>query len=354
MINLQEIFERSKQNHSFNEFDRVLIIDGLNTWIRVAASIAIVNDNGMHVGGITGFLMSIASNIREFRPSKCIVVFDGKGGSLRRRKVFAEYKANRTGKFKPKQLDGYELNDDDAKESLKWQLQRTINYLNALPVQIICLDNIEADDTIAFACKQHYEDHSNKIRIVSTDRDFLQLLSDQIEVYSPVKKVLYHQSTIKSELNIHPNNYLLYRVLTGDNSDNIPGVDGLGLKTILKCFPEFSNQELTYDDIFEICEEKVKHKKPLKIYQTILDSKDQLDINHQLMQLAATDISLNSKIKISDIINEPIMKLDKQKFKQLAFEDGLKIKNVDNWLYDSFNGLNVWAITSENMDTTFK
>lgn len=344
MNNLLQIFEQNKQNKSFDVNDRVLIIDSTNTFIRVISSIAVLNDNGTNVGGITGFLRSIGSNIRDFKASRCIIVFDGKGGSLRRRKLYPEYKANRTGKFKPKQVEGFELNEDGIAESMKWQMQRTVMYLENLPVQIVCLDNIEADDTIAYICKQYFEDHSNKIRIVSTDRDFLQLVNEKIEVYSPVKKVTYTKNKIREELQIHPDNYLLYRTLTGDNSDNIPGITGLGLKTLIKHFPEVLHEKIEYEQLFTICNAKVAEKKPKQIYQTILDNKEQIDINYKLMQLHETDISAHSKMSITDIVDVDIKKLNKINFKKLISEDYISIsKDLDNWLYSTFISLNVWA-----------
>ena len=75
--------------------DKVLIIDGLNTFIRVFSVIATTNDDGIHVGGIVGFLRSIGYTINMFRPTRVIIVFDGKGGSNRRRKILPEYKQNR-------------------------------------------------------------------------------------------------------------------------------------------------------------------------------------------------------------------------------------------------------------------
>ena len=75
--------------------DKVLIIDGLNTFIRVFSVIPTTNDDGIHVGGIVGFLRSIGYTINMFRPTRVIIVFDGKGGSSRRRKLYPEYKQKR-------------------------------------------------------------------------------------------------------------------------------------------------------------------------------------------------------------------------------------------------------------------
>jgi 5'-3' exonuclease len=88
MIDLNAIFERSKERRVFDSDDRILIIDGHNTFIRVISSVAALNIDGMNVGGITGFLRSIGSNIRDFNPTRCIVVFDGKGGSTRRKSIY--------------------------------------------------------------------------------------------------------------------------------------------------------------------------------------------------------------------------------------------------------------------------
>ena len=75
-----------------NPNDKVLIIDGLNTFIRVFSVIPTTNDDGIHVGGIVGFLRSLGYTINMFRPTRVIIVFDGKGGSTRRRKLYPEYK----------------------------------------------------------------------------------------------------------------------------------------------------------------------------------------------------------------------------------------------------------------------
>ena len=78
-----------------NPNDKVLIIDGLNTFIRVFSVVPITNVDGAHVGGIIGFLKSIGFAIKMHNPTRCIIVFDGEGGSDRRRKLFPEYKAKR-------------------------------------------------------------------------------------------------------------------------------------------------------------------------------------------------------------------------------------------------------------------
>jgi len=92
---LNEIKEQGGSELGDNPNENVLIIDGLNTFIRVFSVIPTTNDDGTHIGGIVGFLKSIGYTINMFRPTRCIIVFDGKGGSSRRRKLYPEYKAKR-------------------------------------------------------------------------------------------------------------------------------------------------------------------------------------------------------------------------------------------------------------------
>ena len=75
--------------------DRVLIVDGLNTFIRAFAVNPAINEDGLHIGGMMGFLKSIRYTCDILKPSRCIIVFDGKNGSKRRQKIYPEYKGTR-------------------------------------------------------------------------------------------------------------------------------------------------------------------------------------------------------------------------------------------------------------------
>lgn len=343
-MNFDEIFnsiDQERQAQNINS--KVLIIDGLNTWIRIFASVPTISENGEHIGGILGFLRSIASNIRDFNPTRCVLVFDGRGGSLRRKKIYPEYKNNRTHKHSLRR----DLFSDPELEQqeMRRQLLRILNYLTNLPVQILGVDNIEADDVIAHLTKQYFEPKGSKVRIVSTDRDFLQLINGQIEVYSPVKKKLYQTEDILESFGLIPDNYLLYRMIDGDTSDNIPGINGIGLKTLLKEFPELGTEVVTKEQLFQKCESKLNEKKVKKIFQLIAENEHILDRNYRLMQLNDTDISLDSKLRIQSLIEQPINPINKVNLRQLISEDYLHkhLRNFDEWLQLSFSLLNVWA-----------
>ena len=120
--------------------DKVLIIDGLNTFIRVFSVIPTTNDDGVHVGGMVGFLRSIGYTINMFRPTRVIIVFDGKGGSTRRRKLYPEYKQNRKTKYRVNRAYDF-ASQEDEKQNMIMQLQRVVEYLDALPITVLSYDN---------------------------------------------------------------------------------------------------------------------------------------------------------------------------------------------------------------------
>ena len=111
---------------------------------------------------------------------------------------------------------------------------------------------------------------------MSTDKDFLQLVNDTTIVWSPTKKKIYNRKSVFEEYGIDAKNILVYRVLDGDKSDNIPGVYGCGIKTLIKRFPEITEQkEISVDDLFELTEQKIEETKgKIKIYNDILKAKE--------------------------------------------------------------------------------
>ena len=312
--------------------DKVLIIDGLNTFIRVFSVIPTTNEDGIHIGGIVGFLRSIGYTINMIRPTRTIIVFDGKGGSNRRRKIYPEYKQNRRTKYRVNRSNSF-ASQADEKQNMIMQIQRVVEYLDTLPVTVLSYDNIEADDTIGYVCRQVLTD--SQITIMSTDKDFLQLANGRIKIWSPTKKKMYDENMVLEEYGISSHNYIWYRVLDGDKSDNISGVRGLGLKTIQKKLPFLSENRIVEMD--EVLNELPEHK-------------DTIELNYRLMQLSDVDISGSTKTKIIQRVNEPINRLIKFQFEKMFLEDKLftALPNVTSWLLTNFNQLNRYAEKTHN------
>ena len=335
---LNQIKESGGEIDSGKPNDSVMLIDGMNLFIRVFSAIPTTNEDGVHVGGIVGFLRSLAFNINMIRPTRIIVVFDGKGGSNRRRKIFPQYKMGRKMSYRLNRANNY-LTRDEEQQMMIRQLNRVVEYLECLPVSIMNMENIEADDVIGYLSKHIYK--NNKTTIVSTDKDFLQLVDKTTNVYSPTKKIMYDEDKVFEEYGIHPSNFLLFRMFDGDKSDGIPGVNGIGKKTLIKLFPFIGTEDkYTLDDIYRSAETQ---KVPM--CEKILQSKDLLDMNKTLMDLEDGIITGNTKLKVKEIMERPIQRVIKHRFQKMFLEDKLyqALPNLNSWLATTFNRLNFMA-----------
>jgi DNA polymerase-1 len=231
------------------------------------------------------------------------------------------------------------MDEEQERLSMKQQFVWLNDILDYLPVQTMIYDGIEADDTIAYLTKHNESDLGNEVVIVSTDKDFLQLVSDKVKVFSPTKKKMYNRQVVFDEFGIWPENLLLYRTLDGDKSDNIPGIRGCGIKTLLKRFPELSeDRTITHEDLFQMCEEK---QGKIKLYDDILKAKDQLLMNKRLMELDEPHIPTNQKLNILDRFNESDIEFKKldflrvgQKYKVLQ-----NWRDINDWLHSTFHNI---------------
>ena len=221
--------KESKQEVLYRN-SRVLLIDSLNTFLRSFVVVHHLNPQGNHVGGLTGFLKSIGYAIDLINPTRVILVFDGEGASTNKKYLYPDYKANRH----LKKITNWDFdNQEEESEAITSQMVRLIQYLKCLPIDIIIEDKIEADDVIGYITTVLRDE----VYIMSSDKDYLQLVNDKVKVYSPTKKKIYTTNLVKQDTGVPPLNYLNQKVLLGDNGDNVPGVKGLGEKTVNKLFP---------------------------------------------------------------------------------------------------------------------
>ena len=248
--------------------DHILIVDAMNTLIRSFSLLKAMNPSGAHIGGLVGFLRSLGYVTRIFDPTRVLIVWDGKGGSSNRKNIDPNYKAQRA----TSRITHWGLydNKEEETEALIGQLFRTQDYLECLPLQQIVIEKLEADDIIAYLAKRA-SNAGKKVTIVSSDKDFYQLIDKNIEVYAPVKKKTFTMNNVKEEIGVLPQNYNIVKALLGDNSDNIPGVKGLGIKTILSEWKSFTyDKNASLQDIYDHCETQLDQEKPKKIFAKIL------------------------------------------------------------------------------------
>ena len=318
--------------------DHILVIDAMNMLIRSFSLLKAMNPSGQHIGGLVGFMRSLGYVTRIFDPTRVVVVWDGKGGSANRKNIDPNYKAQRA----TSRITHWGLYDTKAEEqeALIGQLYRTQDYINCLPIHQIVMEKLEADDIIAYLAKQASK-NNKKVTIVSSDKDFLQLIDSNINVYAPVKKKTFNQSNILEEIKVLPENYNIVKALLGDNSDNLQGVKGLGIKTILSEWKEFTTDpSATLQNVWKHCETQLDVKKPKKVFAKIIDNWDRVLTNYELMNLHTTVLDDKEKEHILNVIKSSIPTLQTGGFLHLLDQDKIEgiTKNTPLWL-ENFRGL---------------
>jgi len=325
-----------EQGEETVEGQRVLMIDGLNLFFRNFAMLNMVNPDGVHVGGLGGFFRSLGALIRQIQPTSVYVVFDGAGSANNRKNLLPEYKSGRN----LQRITNWEVFDthedeDDAKVD---QIVRIIQYLKTLPVKTVSIDKVEADDIIAHLCTVIPKQEKDKVFIVSSDKDFIQLVNKNVIVYRPMEKEFYTEETVKEKFNMSPSNFIIYKTLMGDNSDKVKGVKGLGEKKLYKLFPELQTTNLTLDDVYNICEGKFKEH---VIYARIIQGIDDLEKNYKIMDLSNPMLDENEKNYLNQVVDSNTLNYIPEQFLAFYNEDQLggMIRNVEFWIKDVFENL---------------
>jgi len=185
------------------------------------------------------------------------------------------------------------------------------------------------------------EKHNSTCFIVSSDKDFLQLVTDKIIVYRPMEKEYYTPKVVEEKFGLLPHNFILHKTLLGDNSDNVKGIKGLGAKGIFKKFPELKTEELTLQDIFDISARKFKDH---IVYSRIIQEQDRIETNYKVMDLSTPLIDDKGKEYINDLIDEDLPEFNSEMFISFYEEDKLggMIRNLEYWLRDIFEPLKLY------------
>jgi 5'-3' exonuclease len=222
---------------------------------------------------------------------------------------------------------------------MRLQMSKLSEYLECLPVTLISIDNIEADDTIAYLTTDVFRPIGSEVIIMSDDKDFIQLVDGKTSVWRPVEKKYYTPKEVNEKFGVPSHNFIHYKVFMGDGSDNIKGINGVGIKTLQSKFPMLLEEKtITLEELLDFCKAKQDDH---KIYRTVADNEVAMRLNWQLMSLEDLDIASNFKLMITDMAARPIPKLDTFTFKKMFMSDKAytAIPNVDTWLANSFNTL---------------
>jgi DNA polymerase-1 len=240
---------------------KTLLVDG-NNLVKIGFhGVKDYYHNGKHIGALWHFVNTIRRFIDEQNFDKVVVMWDGDDNSSTRKLIYPQYKEQRRDRDNEYKLDSF----TEQKERIK-------QYLEDCYVRQINVDNNEADDLIAYYCQ--ISDNEQKT-IYSGDKDLTQLISDKVSVYYPRTKETYQLgSKIKCDIYEFPHqNIKTYKILSGDKSDNIDGISGLGEKTLIKFFPELLEKPVTITDILQKAENLLKENKNNKTLQNLISGK---------------------------------------------------------------------------------
>ena len=305
-----------------------LLVDGLNLFMRSFAAFPAMTSNGQQAGGIVGFISSLEKIMRETLPTQVIVVWES-GGSSRKRAIFPDYKQNR----RPAKLNRfYEDDIPDTVENRNWQLVTLTQILKLLPMCQVYVPDCEADDVIGYISR--YRVGANRLTIASSDRDFYQLLSDRVQIFSIGSKRVVTDQTLLSDMSISAQNFCLAKCVVGDDSDNIPGVKGVGFKTLAKRLPKFAGtDDYSIDDLVSDCRSAGSKVKSLA---EAASSEDLIRRNWRLCYLDVANIAGTQIEKVNGILDayEPVR--NKLGAKRILVAEGLPAAGIDS-LFFSLN-----------------
>lgn len=328
----------------------ILIIDGFNYFIRHFMVNESMTNTSELCGGVVGFLKGLYGLTSKFSPSKIFVVWEQGGGSPRRKKIFPAYKENRIkvkSEFKAiglpeNALPSKQWIKEDKENKLK-QIKTLVDCLKHTPVCQIYVADTEADDIISYIVRHYLKEEECLKIIVSSDRDFYQLLDiPNVKIFNPADKSFHDGPIVRVKTgkdtyaDVPANNYALLRSLTGDDSDNIPGVPGMGFKTALKLFPGISvpGTDETINYIIETARSHLNEKKPLKVYKAVVECEEVIKRNWDLMYLHSSSLAPTQISKINYSIEQFVPKMNKLQLIKTMLNAGIVSDlNYDNFCY---------------------
>jgi DNA polymerase-1 len=296
---------------------RVLVIDALNMFLRAFIVDPSLSNHGQPIGGIKGSIKILQKLVRITKPNEIVICWDGPNGSQKRKTLNSNYKEGR----KPLRLNRsvHNLTENEELQNKIWQQMQVIEYFNQMPIIQLILERVEADDIISYVCSSRHYSGWQKV-IVSNDKDFLQLCDDETVVYRPTTDKIETKKTILESIGIHPTNMALARAMDGDSSDNLPGVNRVGMKTIANKLPFMKeNRSVSIEELIDYCE-NVDSK--LKVYKSIAESKALIEHNYKMMQLYCPLISVQGKQTIDYALDNFECDFNKTELLRLMMEDG--------------------------------
>ena len=290
---------------------KLVIIDGKSVFYRGYYAMGnLATSKGEPTSGVYGFAVIAMEIVRNIQPDQVVVAWDkARTSTAKRLAIFKDYKA---GRVRPP-------------EDFYAQIPLLRELISALSWGFMEVDEYEADDIIGTLARQADEAGDYMTYIVSSDLDMLQIVDENTKMYRILRGFSDLEEmdipAIEEKYGILKSQFLDLKALKGDNSDNIPGVPGIGEKTAVKLLNEYGSLEGIYAHIEEISGTTQKK---------LIAGKESAE-----MSLALSKIMTDAPVKLSDI---PALKLDfsriSEVFKRLEFNNLLKKLKIENGLSD--------------------
>jgi DNA polymerase I len=202
----------------------------------------LTNSKGMPTNAVFGFTRMLIKLIQERSPQYVAMFFDAKGPTFRH-EIYDLYKANRP----------------PMPEELVGQLPWIKKVTDAFNIPIMEMPGYEADDLIG-TCARLAETAGFQVVMVTGDKDFVQLVSDRVSIWDPMKDKIIDAAAVRSEFDLAPGQVVDMMGLSGDTADNVPGVPGIGPKTALALIRDFGSMEALYDRLDALTKKKQREK----------------------------------------------------------------------------------------------
>ncbi len=253
---------------SIKKTDHYYLIDGSGYIFRAYYALPPLSrkSDGLPTGAVSGFCSMLFKLLEDSRsddsihkPTHFAVIFDSARKNFRN-DIYTEYKANRT----------------EAPDDLVPQFEYIRKSVKAFNLPSIELLNYEADDLIATYAKQ-ITDAGGKVTVISSDKDLMQLVSEKIRLYDPMKNKVIAEQEVLEKFGVKPNQVIDVQSLAGDSSDNIPGVPGIGVKTAAELINKYKNLDTLLKKASEIPQNKRR--------ETLIKNKDKALLSRKLVTL---------------------------------------------------------------------
>ena len=335
--------------NSIKKTDHFYLIDGSGYIFRAYYALPPLSrkSDGLPTGAVSGFCSMLFKLLEESRsddsihkPTHFAVIFDSARKNFRN-EIYKEYKANRS----------------EAPEDLAPQFEYIRKSVKAFNLPSIELINYEADDLIATYAKQIVKAGA-KVTIISSDKDLMQLVSNEVRLYDPMKSKVLGEKEVFEKFGVKPSQVVDVQSLAGDSSDNVPGVPGIGIKTASELIKKYKTLDVLLTKAKEIPQNKrretlLANKDKALLSRKLVTLKDDVPVKDDLTSFILKDVEKEKLYEflrdmefnrlLSQAINfygesknknavSKISKIESSKIDTKSYESITKEKDLDKWI----------------------